>query len=55
MKGFAILQAFSGRGLFLGLRIVSGGIFLIFQKCPCFWPLSVVTLSFSVIVTYVTL
>jgi len=27
---------------FSGFRIVSGGDFLIFQKCPGFWPLSIV-------------
>ena len=48
MEGVAI------RGLFSGPWIVSWGIFLIFQKCLGLWPLSVATLSFSVIVTYVS-
>jgi hypothetical protein len=47
MEGVAIRLGFPGRGLFSGPRIVSGGIFLIFQKCPGFWPLSIVILSFQ--------
>jgi hypothetical protein len=31
-----------------------GGIFLMLQKYPGFWPLLIVTLSFSVVITYVT-
>jgi hypothetical protein len=42
--------------LFQASRIVSGGVgqgFLILQKCQGFWPMSIVTLNFSVFVMYV--
>jgi hypothetical protein len=45
---------FSGMSSFSGFRIVSGKFFfLILRTCPDFWPLSIVTLSFSVVVPYV--
>ena len=37
--------------LFEALELCPGNL-LIFQKCPRFWPLSIVTLNFSVVVAY---
>jgi hypothetical protein len=49
-----IRPGFPGRVLFFRLQNCVRADFLIFKKCPGFWPWSVVTLIFSEVVTYVT-
>jgi hypothetical protein len=51
--GSPYVRVFRTCPVFSGFRIVSGGN-LNFHKHPDFWPLLIVALNFSVVVTYVT-
>jgi hypothetical protein len=47
------VRVFPDMSSFSGFRIVSRGDFSMLRKCPGFWPLSIATFSFWMVVTYV--
>lgn len=51
--GLPYIQVFPDMSSFYRLQSCIWGDFLIFQKWPGFWPLSIVTLSFSAVITHI--